>query len=87
MRGQAGHFIWRGQGTCGHGAQDPPSLVQALLPANQEMMGENDHGYVMVPPAPEPQLVVVHAQFPLALVFPLTVVDNSDNPPTRLTAR
>jgi len=30
-------------------------------------MGENDHGHVMVPPAPESQLVVVHAQFPLAL--------------------
>ena len=29
-------------------------------------MGQYDQGQVMVPPAPEPQLVVVHAQFSLA---------------------
>src|SRR5260370_42026520 len=49
------------------GRRTPLSLVQALLPSNQEMMGQNDQRHVMVPAVPETQLVVVHAQFPLAL--------------------
>jgi hypothetical protein len=39
IRVQAGHFIWRGQGTCGCRAQDPPlsgSGVEALEPGNDE---------------------------------------------------
>jgi hypothetical protein len=39
MRVQAGHFIWRGQRTCGHGAQDPPrsgSGAEALEAGNDE---------------------------------------------------
>ena len=46
--------------------KSPLSLVQALLPPNQEVMGEQDHRHMMVPPAPESKFVVVHAQFPFA---------------------
>ena len=47
VRIQGGHLIWRGQGTCGRGAQDPLSLVQALLPTNQEMMRYNYSGQLL----------------------------------------
>jgi hypothetical protein len=30
-------------------------------------MDQDDQGHMMVPPAPETQLILVHAQFPLAL--------------------
>jgi hypothetical protein len=47
VRVQGGHLIWRGQGTCGRGAQTPPSLVQALRPSNQEMMRYNYSGQLL----------------------------------------
>jgi hypothetical protein len=47
VRVQGGHLIWRGQGTCGRGAQDPLSLVQALRPSNQEMMRYNYSGQLL----------------------------------------
>jgi hypothetical protein len=40
VRVQGGHLIWRGQGTCGRGAQDPPlsgSGAEALEPGNDEI--------------------------------------------------
>jgi len=37
------------------------------LPANQEMMRQDDQRHVMVPTAPETQLIVVHAQLSLTL--------------------
>src|SRR5260370_40805424 len=49
------------------GRRTPLSLVQALLPANQEMMGQNDQRHVMVPASPKTQLIVVHAQLSLTL--------------------
>jgi len=56
-----------GKGHVVVGRKTPLSLVQALLPTNQEMMSQNDERHMMVPAAPEAQLIVVHAQFSLAL--------------------
>src|SRR5258707_10503098 len=56
-----------GKGQVVVGRRTPLSLVQALLPSNQEVMGQNDQRHVMVPASPETQLIVVHAQFSLAL--------------------
>jgi hypothetical protein len=39
------------------GRRTPLSLVQALLPTNQEMMSQNDERHMMVPPAPETQFI------------------------------
>src|SRR6266516_485183 len=55
-----------GRGCVVVGRRSLLSLVKTLLPANQEMMGQHDHRHVMVPPAPEAQLIVIHAQFPFA---------------------
>jgi len=60
------------------GRKTPLSLVQALLPPNQEMMGENDQRHVMVPPVPKTQFVVIHAQLPL--VFGKTRLDGPTHP-------
>src|SRR5215472_16946455 len=56
-----------GKGAVVVGRRSPLSLVQALLPPDQEVMGQEHERHVMVPPAPEPQLIVVHPQFALAL--------------------
>src|SRR5258708_40003913 len=56
-----------GKGQVVVGRRTALSLVQALLPSNQEMMSEDDQCHVMVPASPETQLIVVHAQFSLAL--------------------
>src|SRR5260370_40340613 len=55
-----------GKGQVVVGRRTPLSLVQALLPSNQEMMRQDDERHVMVPSAPETQFVVVHPQFSLA---------------------
>jgi hypothetical protein len=64
---RSGTSVGVGKGRVVVGRRTPLSLVQALLPSNQEMMGQNDQGHVMVPAAPEAQFVVIHAQFSLAL--------------------
>src|SRR5260370_31219203 len=56
-----------GKGQVVVGRRTPLSLVQALLPSNQEMMRQDDQRHVMVPTAPETQLIVVHAQLSLTL--------------------
>ncbi len=45
-----------GKGQVVVGRRTPLSLVQALLPSNQEMMRQDDQRHVMVPTAPETQL-------------------------------
>ena len=45
----------------------PLSLVQPLLKPNQEVVGEDNHGHVVVPAAPEAEFVVIHPQFSLSL--------------------
>src|SRR5205085_5241387 len=45
----------------------PLSLVEPLLQPDQEMMRQEHQGHMVVPARPEPQLVVVQAQFTLAL--------------------
>ncbi len=67
-----------GKGCVVVGRKIPLSLVQALLPSNQEMMGQNDQGHVMVPPAPEAQFVVIHAPLPFA--FGKTGLDGPAHP-------
>jgi hypothetical protein len=48
------------------GRRAPLSLVEALLPPNQEMMSQDDHRHVMVPAAPETECVVIHPNLPFA---------------------
>ena len=60
------------------GRKTPLSLVETLLPTNQEMMSENDQSHVMVPSAPEAEFVVVHDQFPFA--FGKTGLDGPAHP-------
>jgi hypothetical protein len=50
-----------GKGRVVVGRRTPLSLVQALLPSNQEVMSQKDESHMMVPTAPETQLIVVHA--------------------------
>src|SRR5689334_25447791 len=45
----------------------PLALVQPLLEPNQKVMGQDDHGHVVVPAAPEAQLIVVETEFPVSL--------------------
>lgn len=47
--------------------KSPLSLVQALLPPNQEVMGEQDHRHMMVPPAPESKFVSGPCPVPLCI--------------------
>jgi hypothetical protein len=42
-----------GKGRVVVGRKIPLSLVETLLPANQEMMSQNDHGHMMVPATPK----------------------------------
>jgi hypothetical protein len=51
------------------GRKSPLSQLQLLLPPNQEVMSQDDQGHVMVPASPETQLILIHAQFPLARDF------------------
>ena len=52
-----------GKGQVVVGRKTPLSLVEALLPSNQEVMSQNNQGHMMMPSAPEAQFIVVHAQF------------------------
>jgi hypothetical protein len=46
----------------------PLSLVQALLHANQDVMGQQHQRHVVVPAAPRAHLIVVQPQFLFALL-------------------
>jgi hypothetical protein len=49
----------------GCGSREVPlSLVELVLQADQEVMGEKDQRHVMIPPRPEAQFVVIQAQVP-----------------------
>ena len=81
MHIQAGQLSGGGQGLRSRRAQDPPlsgSGVVAIEP--RRMMGQNDEGHVMVPPAPEAQFRMVGDEVTLTAANPKLDVKVSLHP-------